>query len=240
MKKLTKLKKYFIIVLVLSLTTYPMLSSAISNLDDPSRIPLGKPYLSNIDLLLGNEYCVLGGEKYDPNNRNSFANNKDRPQLVPYPKLEMNSNSSQSVETTSNKLIVSVSGSADAGIASINAKLWNETALLDSEVKISNYTTIAYIAGNAILTPRRISQFASRFLEKNDYSSIIKECGNELVYQVQLGARLVLGLEFNFDSVDLKNKLGWLVTVKAFKAKKTISSPPINLASFKKRIAFGF
>jgi hypothetical protein len=170
------------------------LKAEVIPLPNSFRFPLGSGYVSKTGTIL-NTACLAPGDK---------ASSVD---IIPYPEGQLKGGFSESRKTVIDKLSVSVSASANAGFVKGSGSASLDVSFAESDLKTASYLSYDYRAGNAYLRYPKIKANANGIVVNRDLGKIAAQCGDEVVYRVDLGARFHVGLEYTFASKELKDEM---------------------------------
>lgn len=165
--------------------------------------PLGTGFLSLFGEFYDGQSCVTAAERVD---------GKPVFEAAWAPEASLDAGYAETQTRSEHRLRsgAEVNGKVDIGVAAltVDGRIEIETALVDHELKTSVYTTFTNRAGNVVLVNPALTSFGKALASGDDLVDKVERlfsCGDEFVYQVQLGNRLSLGLEFAFASKEVKN-----------------------------------
>lgn len=184
------------------------------------RYDLGRQYNSLLGDIVGKgEFCV--------------RSDASKSVFIPNPQATMYTSYHQSTDEEIYSLGISSEGKIKAGIVEAKAGAGVETNLIATGMNITTFSSFQYHAGNVVLVDHKIQENVKDYLDEIQAHSpignynradhklgrlearlkILRDCGDEFLYQAELGAKVVVGLEFVFHSVALRNRARWWVQV---------------------------
>jgi hypothetical protein len=111
-----------------------------------------------------------------------------------------------------------MTGDAHGAVSGLKVKghMELETSLGESELSKKHYLTFTYTAGNIVLTEPKLSELGRSLAEVDLESPLerLQTCGNEYLYQVELGGRLHAGVEYIFATHEMKSRFSAWVSAK--------------------------
>ncbi len=170
------------------------LKTEVIGLPNGFKYPLGSGYVSKTGTIL-NTACITSTDA---------ASSVD---LIPYPESKLRGGFSESRKTVIDKLGVAVSASANLGSISGGGSASVDLSFAESDLKTASYLSYAYRAGNVFLRDPTLSLVGKGLLVNNRKDRISSECGDEVVYRVDLGARFHVGIEYSFASKEMKDEM---------------------------------
>ncbi len=164
------------------------------------RVQLGGGYNSFTGEFLATGPCLKGS--------------LDRIKLLPSSRANLDGGYSESFQSVTDKLQVGGSVKQSVGgLGNLKASISIANSLADSDLKTSYYTMFSYEVGTATLNKPTITQLG-QVSQGLDAVDRLITCGDELVYQIDYGARIHIGLEFSFHSKEMKQTFAYRVQVK--------------------------
>ncbi|MCX6132114.1 MAG: hypothetical protein NTX25_24040 [Proteobacteria bacterium] len=171
------------------------ISAEISGPPNSYRYPLGSGFFSKTSTIL-NSACISP---------------KDSPSAlasIPSPEAELKGGFSESRTSVLDKFNLTVSASANGGSLSGSGAASVDLLFSESDLKTSSYLSFSYRAGSIYLREPEISHLGKNLLiDPSKNQKIINQCGDELIYRVDLGARFHVGIEYAFASKELKDEM---------------------------------
>ncbi len=153
---------------------------------DPQRsiIPLGTGFRSFDESFLGGNPCVISQHGH---------------RVFPGIKAMLKGGFSESKDISSNKVSWGGRAEGSMGIFKISGEISKSKTVIDNDLKTSLFTNFKAVAGTISIQQPELS-LKAKSLRSQDPWKRYEECGDEFIYQIELGGKLTLGLEFAFKS----------------------------------------
>ncbi|HYX33919.1 MAG TPA: hypothetical protein VE954_12455 [Oligoflexus sp.] len=175
-------------------TSRSELKSEIVALPNGVRYALGSGFASKTGTFL-NSSCITAAES------------PSAVDVIPYPEGKLTGGFSESRKTIIDKFGMTVSASVKGGVFSGSGSSSIDVTFAESDLKTASYLSYTYRAGNVYLKKPTLSLEGKGLRDNPNVEKIKATCGDELIYQVDLGARFHVGIEYTFASKELKDEM---------------------------------
>ena len=185
---------------------------------DRTLIPLGTGFRSFDEEFLVGSPCIKSRVKHG---------------IYPNVKASLKGGYGETQDIGSRKISWGGRAEGSLGPFKVSGEISQAKTTIDSDLKTSLFTHFEAVAGNIGIEEPTLTLYADS-LKGLDPWQRFKECGDEFVYQVELGAKLILGLEFAFKSkeelLNFKVKISGSASILGKEVKKDIYTKDENFS----------